>query len=53
MKLFSILQDLQQDLSSEINSSSKGIDGYFCSGVFFNLSWKVLMDTEMNFHEEG
>ena len=52
-ELLSILQDLQQNLSSETNSSSKRIDGYFCSGTGFNLSSKVLTDTEINILEKG
>ena len=41
-ELLSILQDLQQNLSFEINSCSKCIDGYFCSDTIFYLSSKIL-----------
>ena len=44
-ELLSILQDLQQNLSSETNSSSKLIGGYLCSDTTFSLSSKVLTDT--------
>ena len=49
----SILQDLQENSSSEINSSSKRIGGYFCSNTVFNLSSKVLTDAEINILEKG
>ena len=52
-ELLSILQDLQQNSSSETNSSSKRIGGYFCSDTVFNLSSKVLTDTEINILEKG
>ena len=52
-KLLPILQDLQQNSSSEINSSSKRIGGYFCSDTVFNLSSKVLTNTEINILEKG
>ena len=52
-ELLSILQDLQQNLSSETNSSSKRIGGYFCSDTVFNLSSKILTDTEINILEKG
>ena len=52
-ELLSILQDLQQNSSSETNSSSKRIGGYFCSGTVFDLSSKVLMDIEINILEKG
>ena len=51
-ELLSILQDLQQNSSSETNSSSKRIGGYFCSNTVFNLSSNVLMDTEINILEK-
>ena len=51
-ELLSILQDLQQNSSSETNSSSKRIGGYFCSNTVFNLSLKVLIDTEINILEK-
>ena len=52
-ELLTILQDLQQNSSSETNSSSKPIGGYFCSDTVFNLSSKVLTDTEINILEKG
>ena len=52
-ELLSILQDLQQNSSSETNSSSKRIGGYFSSDTVFNLSPKVLTDTEINILEKG
>ena len=52
-ELLSILQDLQQNSSSETNSSSKHIGGYFCSDTVLNLSSKVLTDTEINILEKG
>ena len=52
-ELLSILQDLQQNSISEANSSSKRIGGYFCSDTVFNLSSKVLTDTEINILEKG
>ena len=51
-ELLSILQDLLQNSSSETNSSSKRIGGYFCSNTVFNLSSNVLMDTEINILEK-
>ena len=38
---FSILQNLQQNSSSETHSSSKHIVGYFCSDTIFDLRSKV------------
>ena len=52
-ELLSILQDLQPNSSSETNSSSKRIGGCFCSDTVFNLSSKVLTDTEINILEKG
>ena len=52
-ELLSILQDLQQNSSSETNSNSKRIRGYFCSDTVFDLSSKVLMDIETNICEKG
>ena len=52
-KLLSILQDLQQNSSSETNSTNNCIDGYFCSETVFNLSSKVLTDTEIDILEKG
>ena len=52
-KLLSILQDLQQSLSFETNSSSKRIAGYFCSNMVFNLSLKASSDTKINIPEKG
>ena len=52
-KLLSILQDLQQSLSFETNSSSKRIGRYFCSNMVFNLSLKASSDTEINIPEKG
>ena len=52
-ELLSILQDLQQNSSSETNSNSKRIRGYFCSDTVFDLSSKVLMDIEINICEKG
>ena len=52
-ELISILQDLQQNSSSETNSSRKRISWYFCSDTVFNLSSKVLTDIEINTPDEG
>ena len=52
-ELLSILQHLQQNSSSEINSSSKRIVGYFYSDTVLNLRSKVLTDTEINILEKG
>ena len=52
-ELLSILQDLQQNSSSEKNSSSKHIGRYFCSDKVFNLCSKALIDTEINILEKG
>ena len=52
-ELLFILQDLQQNSSSEANSSSKGIGGYFYSDTVFNLRSKVLTNTEINVLEKG
>ena len=52
-ELLSILQDLQQNSSSETNSSRKCIGEYFCSDTAFNLSLKVLTDREINILEKG
>ena len=52
-ELLSILQDLQQNSSTEKNSSSKHIGRYFCSDKVFNLSSKALTDTEINTLEKG
>ena len=51
-ELLSILQDLQQNLSSETNSSNTRIGGYFCSKTVLNLSSKVLTDTDINILEK-
>ena len=51
-ELLSILQDLQHNFSSETESSSKLIGGYFCSDTVFNLTSKVMTDTEMNILEK-
>ena len=51
-ELLSILQDLRQNSSFLTNSSSKRTGGYFCSGTAFNLSSKVLTDTEINILEK-
>ena len=52
-ELLSILMDLQQNSSSETNSSSKRIGGHFCSDTIFNLTSKVFTDTEINILEKG
>ena len=52
-ELLSFLQDFQQNLSFDINSSSKRIGGYFFSNTVFNLSLKILMDAEINILEKG
>ena len=51
--MLSILQDLEQNSSSETNSTSKRLGGYFCSDTVFNLSSKVLTDTEINILGKG
>ena len=51
-ELLSILQDLQQNSSSETNSSSKRIGGYFSSDAVFDLSSKEI-DIEINILEKG
>ena len=52
-ELLSILHDLQKNSSSETNNNRKRIGGYFCSDTVFNLSSKVLKDTEINILEKG
>ena len=47
------MHDLQKNSSSETNSNRKRIGGYFCSDTVFNLSSKVLEDTEINILEKG
>ena len=44
---------LLQNSSPETNSSSKRTGGYFCSDTVFNLSSRVLINTEINFLEKG
>ena len=34
-------------------TSEGHLQGYFCSGAVFNLSWKVLTDTEIRILEKG
>ena len=51
-ELLSILQDLQQNLSSDINSSSRRIFGYFWSETVFNLNLKLLTHTDINIPEK-
>ena len=52
-ELLSILQDLQRNSTSETNSSSKRIVGYFYSDTVLHLRSKVLTDTEINILEKG
>ena len=52
-EFLSMLQDLQENSSSDTNSSSKCICGYFWSATGFNLNLKLLTDTEINILEKG
>ena len=52
-ELVSILEDLQHnEIPENINVSSR-IQGYFCSNTVFNLSKKVLAETEIKVLEKG
>ena len=46
-----ILEELQN--SNEIISPDKRLKGYFCSGIVFNLSGRVLSESEIKVLEEG
>ena len=53
-ELASILEDLENiDNSREANATEKtSLSGYFCSDTIFNLSWKVLTDSEIKVLEK-
>ena len=54
-ELISILVDLQNiDNNREANATGKTtLSGYFCSDTVFNLSQKVLTDSEIKVLEKG
>ena len=54
-ELASILEDLEKiDNNRQANATEKNrLSGYFCSDTIFNLSWKVLTDSEIKVLEKG